>query len=363
MRRGTIFLLLFILVAAGVIGVSQFLRSQPPLEVVIAVDPLAQPWAQRAIEAFNATDPVVNATRRVQARLTPVDDLAVWLEGRRWTALDHPDAWIPASSASVTYAVESGLPFVVEAPSLARSPLVWGGYASRVQALAAGAPLDWDLVAQAARAESWEALGGQASWRFVKLGLPQPNRKIGGAAGLLSAAAHFNRTPAPTVEALRGREFRDWLAPVARSLAQTSGDPATAMASQGASLIELALFPEVQWLTNLSGMISREPVQLFYPAYQFQLDFPLARWQDAAAPAEVQAAVAALRNWLLSEAQQASAQTFGLRPAAGEPALTAAPFAAGVAYGILIQPDYGQAVAPPPLAEVRSLVQWFASQR
>ncbi len=363
MRRGTIFLVLFIVVAGVIIGVSQFLRGQPPLEVVVAVDPLVQPWAQSAIDAFNATAPVVNATRRIQVRLTPVDDPVVWLEGRRWTTLDHPAAWIPASSISVRYATENGLPFTLEAPSLARSPLVWGGYASRVAVLAAEAPLDWNAVAQAARAESWQALGGDAGWRFVKVGLPQPNRKMGGLAGLLSAAATFNQTPDLTAEALRGREFRDWLAPVARSLAQTSGDPAVAMASQGASLIELALFPEVQWLVNLNGMTSREPLQLFYPAYQFQLDFPLARWQDAAAPAEMGAAVAALRAWLLSDAQQANAQAFGLRPAAGEPASTADLFAAGARYGILAAPDYGQAVSPPALAEVRGLVQWFGSQR
>ncbi len=94
MRRGTIFVIIFILLAAGIVGASLFLRSQPPLEITVAVNPLAESWVRAAVDAYNASEPVVNATRRVIYRVTAVDDLTVWSDevSRQWTETDHPAA-------------------------------------------------------------------------------------------------------------------------------------------------------------------------------------------------------------------------------------------------------------------------------
>ncbi|MBZ0286754.1 MAG: hypothetical protein K8I30_04000, partial [Anaerolineae bacterium] len=127
MRRGSIFVILFIVVAAGVIGASQFLRSQPPTEYTIAVDPLAVPWVENAVAGLNATSPVVNGTQRVQFKVTPVDDLELWGGQRLWTTTNHPLAWIPASSLSLNFATENGVSVTGVTDSLARTPLVWGG--------------------------------------------------------------------------------------------------------------------------------------------------------------------------------------------------------------------------------------------
>jgi hypothetical protein len=323
MRRGSIFVILFVVVAAIVIGASQFLRSQPPTEITIAVDPLAVAWVENAVAALNATSPVVNATQRIQFRVTPVDDLDVWQGQRIWSPDNHPAAWIPASSISVGYAKENGVPLGDVAASVARTPLVWGGYVSRVDVITDGgtAPLDWPTVAQAAETASWAALGGESEWQFIKLGFGQPGRKMNGLAVLFSGAGAYHKKADLSGADLRAADFRDWMLPVINSVpnfATLGSDPAAAMA-RGPSTVEIGFFPESQWLLNLSGLLQNEDVRLSYPAYQFLLDFPLVRWQDSSTTDEQRQAVDLLSGWLLATAQQSNAPDHGLRPATVEP--------------------------------------------
>lgn len=369
MRRGTIFVLLFILVAAGVVGASYFLRSQPPLEVTIAVDPLAREWVQQAVNSLN--EPVVNATRRVKFTILTVDDLDVWQQGQtqNWTTTNHPDAWLAASTLSAQYAQQNGLSLVNVQPSLARTVLVWGGYASRVAVVTANGanPLDWESVVAAADAVSWSNLpGGQADWRFIKLAFAQPSRKIGGLAVLLSGAGAFNQSTAFASNALNSGTFRNWLLPIVQSVPNFTtlgSDPAATMA-RGPSTVEIGIFPEAQWLLNLNGMLNNEPVQLSYPNYQFVLDFPMLRWQDTNTTEDQRAAVELLGNTLTSAAQQAKLVDYGLRPVSGEPEETTAPlFAAGIPYGIQLIPDYGQIVETPSRTDAQGLIQWVASNQ
>ncbi|MBI5668893.1 MAG: substrate-binding domain-containing protein [Chloroflexi bacterium] len=366
MRRGTIFIALFILVAAGIIAASRFISSQPPLEVTVAVDPLAEPWLQAAVSAFNASDTVVNGSRRVRVVLTPTDDLRVWLDSRAWTAATHPAAWIPASSVSVRYAVDAGMPFEIVADSLARTPLVWGGFASRVAVLTQDGtqPFDWPTVAAAAQAEAWQKIGGEPAWQFFKLAFAQPTSKMSGLAVMLTGAAAFHDSADLSGEALRTRPFRDWMAPVLQSVPNFSNlgsDPAAVMARQGTAIADVALLPEVDWLRNLGPLRRVEDVVLAYPAYQLVLDFPLARWDDMQTTADERAAVAALATWLLDPARQAMALDVGLRAAAGEPTAQNRLFADAVPLGIQLSPNYGQTVTLPPRADVQGYVNWIAS--
>lgn len=368
MRRGTIFVVLFILVAVGIVAASQFLRSQPPLEITVAVDPLAQVWAQQAISDLNASQPVVNATQRVIFKLQVVDDLDVWgTSTQNWTIQNHPDAWIAASSTSVQYALENGLSLVTVADSLARTPMVWGGYASRVEVATEGGtqPLDWAQVEKAATAQSWSALGGSADWRFVNLAYAQPSRKIGGLAVLLSGAGAFNASVDLPRNALNANDFRNWLKPVLQSVpsfATLGADPAAAMA-RGASVGDIGLMPESQWLVNLPALVKNEEFRFNYPAYGFILDFPLARWQDTQTAPERQAAIDLLHNYLSATAQQTKLLQYGLRPATTEPDQTAALFAAGIPYGIALTPDYGQLVVAPSRSDVQGLIQWVTANQ
>ncbi|MEZ4672353.1 MAG: substrate-binding domain-containing protein [Anaerolineae bacterium] len=370
-RRGTIFIVLFILIAAAIVGASRFLSSQPPLEFTVAVDPLAQNWLQEAVNSFNNSQPVVN-TRRIIFNVTPIDDPVVWQGQHRWTPASHPDAWLAASSLSLRYALSSGLSVSNVTDSLARTPLVWGGYVSRVDVLTTNGArkLDWDLLAPTlANNDNWELLGGQKDWQFVKLGFGQPGNKIGGLAALLSGAASYLKNADLSSAVLSQKAFRDWLLPVVKAKPSFSnsgitGDPALAMASGGPSRIEIALFPEAQWLLNLQGMNNQEEVRLSYPAYQFVLDFPLAIWSDTTPQAsDRQTAVGLLNDWLNAEAQQATLPNYGLRPASSEPTADNPLFKFGIPSGIELNPTLGQSITPPSANELSGLIQWVDANR
>jgi hypothetical protein len=362
MRRGTIIVIVFILVAGAIVGASQFLRSQPPLEFSVAVNPLAAEWVRAAVNNFNASEPLINATQRIQFNVTVIDDLPIWQGSQSWTPENHPGAWIPATSASVDYLSDR---YTVLTSSLARTPLVWGGYASRVNVLTNnGAELfDWAAVQKIAAAERWSDVGGESQWQFVKLGFGRADQSMSGLAALFSGAAAFSDTA--TINGVtRAEDFRSWMEPIIASVPnfQTLGaDAATAMA-RGPSTVEIALLPESQWLLNLNGLTDDEPIIFSYPAYQFLLDFPLAVWNDNTSATENErAAVTALNTWLLRQSEQAATVQYGLRPAQGDPASTAALFAQAVDYGIQLQPNLSQTVAAPPRTEAQGLVQWFTN--
>lgn len=362
MRRGTIIVIVFILVAGAIVGASQFLRSQPPLEFTAAVNPLAAEWVRAAVNNFNASEPLINATQRIQFNVTVIDDLPVWQGSQSWTPENHPAAWIPATSTSVEYFSDR---YTVLTSSLARTPLVWGGYASRVNVLTSSGTeaFDWTSVQKVAAAEAWSAVGGDSRWQFVKMAFGRADQAMSGLAALFSGAAAFSNS-ANVGGVIRGNDYRNWMQPIIASVPnfQTLGaDPAAAMA-RGPSTVEIALLPESQWLLNLNGLTDDESIIFSYPAYQFLLDFPLAVWNDnTSASANERAAVTALNTWLLRESEQAALTQYGLRPAQSDPTSTATLFAQAVDYGIQLQPDLSQTVTAPPRTEAQGLVQWFTN--
>jgi hypothetical protein len=354
MRRGTIFIILFVVAAVGIVGASQFVRTQPPLEIRVAVSPLAAAWVSESVSAFNATNPLVNSTRRVHYTVETVDDTQVWLdETRRWTTDDHPQGWIPAASFSIRLAGENRLPFATVQPSLAWTPLVWGGLGSLVEALEAdgGAAFDWAAVADAARQR--------------RLAFNNPARTISGLGVLLSGAGAYYSSAALTGSSLNDSGFLDWIEPVLESVPNFNtlgASVAQTWAARGASIGELGLLPESDWLQNLRGFLaqSADPLTLRYPQYTVVFDFPLARWQDTTTPGgnDEAAAIEVLGGWLSSPAQQTSAQNFGLRPATGEP--SAEKFLDAQPYGALLRPVV-EAVQPPSLNDLRRMEDWVNS--
>lgn len=365
MKRGTIVLVIFGIIAAVVVGVSLFLQNQPPLEITVAVDPLAEDWIREAADAFNESDTLVNGTRRVQVNVTVISDLDVWRNNRTdfWTPETHPNLWIPASSASVGYAARANIPFNIITDSTARTPLVWGGYLDRVDILTAnGATLDWDQVVAAAEAESWQALGDGNG--FVNLAFLLPDRTMGGLGSLLSASAAFNDTANLNGGVVANRDFYAWLTPVINSVSNfnTIGNDIAQFMARSRSSADIAIGPEVQWLNGLSGILRNGDVRFSYPEYPFVFEFPAALWDDPATTSDERSAGQAFANFLLTDAQQTRAVAHGLRPAVGAPPATASLFNTAEAYGIQLDPDLDtNRIQAPSSTDVQSLIQWFGT--
>lgn len=358
MRRGTIFVILFIVLAVGVIGASQLLRSQPPLEVTILVNPLAEAWVSDAAADYNAGEPLVNATRRVLIRVTPADDFEVWTDEaqRRYTPESHPAGWMPALSASVEYA--NRLPFEIVTPSTARTILMWGGFSDRIEVAAGSGEFDWQTAQQVASAQRWQ----NDEWGNVVMAFPRPTRTQSGMAVIWSAAGAF-ANDVNINSTVVSNDFQAWIEPVLLSVPNFNtlgASVAATIAARGTSVGEIALLPESEWLMNLRGTLvdDENPVRLAYPDYQVVFDFPLAVWSDTVnADPDSEAAVRDFGQYLLTPAQEANAQRFGLRPPTG--IATEPLFSAAAQYGVLADPPVVLVVEPPRRTEMQRMISWI----
>lgn len=364
-RRGLIILGIFVLVVVGILAASQIISNQPPIEITLAVDPLAEAWVRQVVDEFNNDNVLVNNTRRVRINIITVSDMDVWRGGgaNEWTPEDHPDAWIASHSATITYANGANIPMQSVVDSTARTLLVWGGHTSRVDILteSGASSLDWDQVVTAAEAESWSSLGGESSWRFVNLAFALPDRTMTGLAVLLSGASAFNETPILDTSTVRNNALFDWLQPVISSVPNfnTIGDDVGAFFARSTASADIALTVESHWLINLDSIVRNAEITLSYPEYPFVFDFPLAQWNDEVVSGDVRAGIRAFSDFLLNAASQRATVDFGLRPAMSDPTASAQLFVAGEIYGVQFSPNMDNPIQPPSANDIQILLQQF----
>lgn len=358
MKRGTVFIILFLLIAAGIVAASTFLRSQPPVTIRLAVHPLVSEWVRAAAARYNATNPTVSGTQRIVIAVETIDDLAVWNANAPWDASDHPDGWIPANAISVDYAAEARMNFTTLETTVAQSVLLWGGFTSEVEA----------ITENGTRVFDWDAL--QLNIDTVNPALPHPTRTMQGLAIILSAAADFSE-----IEFLQAAElgdpFRAWVLPILEAVPNFNtlgSSPAQTMAARGPSAGSVALLPETDWLNNLSGQLvnTSDPVRLNYPRFNVIFDFPLTRWNGATVDDSPQAVNAdaitaglrAFGDYLKDDGERAFAEDDGLRTGIIR-VPTSAAFTQGVRYGAQNTPDLARPVQFPTRNELRTFTAWL----
>jgi len=348
-RRSTLVLLFFFLIVAVIIGFNAFLQSQPPLTLTLAVDPSVRRWASALVEAYNARSPTLSSGVRVQWRLdATVTDINVWQGRSGWTSDNHPDAWI-ASAGWLAAAVPANLPFVRVEPSLAVSPLVWGGFESRVRLLTRDEtlPLDWQAVQSAAEQERWSALGAPTDWGFVNVGISWPRSSSAGVNALASMLAAYTASEALSSSTFADDAFRRWFAPLRQAMrgSERFGEPPpNVMVVRGAVVAAVSIAPEFEWLSQIANFTAQDRLVLAYPEVNVPLDFPLSLWQDSDTTDSVRSAVRALADFILSDVGQTITLQAGLRPINRAPSASDQLFAQGQPYGILLTWQPSQAV-------------------
>jgi hypothetical protein len=358
-RRSTIVVIIFGIIVAALVGYNQLVKSQPPLEITVVVDPLAEAWVSQAAKDFNATGTLVNnGTTRVLVIIESKSDVEVWTGKSGWTFNNHPQGWIAASSASLSY-IPSNLPFKPLQPSLARTPLVWGGFQNRVNVITKDGqqPFDWATVNNVLKAGTWAAAGATNISGNINMAIYPPKSSMAGLAALISGVADLQQTASLDRSHLTGTAYEDWIDPLSAAVPNIAGFPEVEMASRGTSVADFALLPEARWLLNLNALNRRETVALSYPSYQFILDFPMAYWDDATTTDIQRQAVTAFGTYLTGAPAQQLATTYGLRPADSEPDETATLFNAGVPFGIQLDPSYGTIVNTPARNEADTLLR------
>jgi hypothetical protein len=359
MRRSTIVVILFALIVAALIGYNQYVKQQPPVEITLAVDPLVEDWVRAAIDQYNATDPrVQNGAVRVHYSVESViGDVKAWTGSSGWNPDKHPDLWIPSSSLAVQYYPSS--PFQSVQDSLARTPLVWGGFVSRLSALSpTGAELDWPIVSDALAKGTWAALGAKNIPGNINMALNDPSASSAGLGAIFTGVATLNSTDTVTSAALNGSTARSWLTSVDDSIrGLKSVSAAEDMARFGASRVQFGLLPEAQWLMAYNDLRRTEEVHFSYPAYQFILDAPMVMWSDIKTTEVEKQAAAALGQYLISNAGQQTVLQYGWRPAETEPNESDKLFAAAASSGISAQAIPGIVVLTPARSDAEYLAR------
>jgi hypothetical protein len=340
---------------------------RPPLQVEIAVNPMAFEWVNEQATAFNAQQIQVEG-QTVQVRITQRDGLDVWYPGGVWSISNHPTAWIPEASFVLNYAAEAGVRYEPVAPSLASTSLVWGIYADRADVLAKQDPnIDWSVIQKAAVAQTWSAFGGRADWGAVKPAFTRPTKSTTGYAALLSAAASFKQNESLSAENMNEAAFQGWFAQVVDavpSFASLGQQPASVMASRGASTGDLALLPESEWLNYYGSISSRQPIRFVYPVYTVVFDMPLAIWSGSETTSADRSTVQQFSTFLQQESAQQQAALRGLRPVKLDlNTITGSPFSTASSAGIVLTAPPGRPITAPPRSGAQTILRWFDGYR
>jgi hypothetical protein len=274
-------------------------------------------------------------------------------------------AWIPEAAFVTAYAAEAGLNYQPLTPSVASTTLVWGIFADRAAALSTlGDSIDWQTVQAAAAKESWQAVGGQASWGFIKPAFARPDQNMAGYAALLVAAAAYHQTATLTEQQVGDREFQRWLEPVIEavpSFATLGAQPATTIASRGESVADFGLLPESEWVLRYDRLAARAPFVFAYPAYKVVFDMPLVIWAGPETTSAERTALQQFNDALMQETVQKLAIGFGLRP--GRLPLDSINAARFSAAGLELSAIPGQTISVPSRNGALTLINWFKSFR
>ena len=320
------------------------------VRIQVITAPPAAPWVQAAADAFNAEGE--NAGDGVIAvEIVPMDGLAAlgkWerddfaalpagadrddLSSEEFHTIEtYPTAWIADSRFLVDYANESirdrlGRDVFLSDGQyrvrlLAETVLTWGLFRDRGAPLLENlGPISWSTVHKAASAPTgWRELGGDPAWGHFKFAVAGPGESVSGFAATVSAAGAYFEANRVSTEEVTDQAFRRWLGEAMEAAANVSGDRRSAaenVALFGFAAGDGGQFLESELLRNMEGIQTRwqEPMIFHYPKVTVRLEYPFAIWAGGETSAAEKNAALAFQRFLLSEAQQRRALSFGLRP-------------------------------------------------
>jgi hypothetical protein len=280
------------------------------------------------------------------------------------------DAWCPASSvelAQLRGALETDpshalISFTSDEPvSLVISYLVllslWPER-TRLLRQALG-KIDWDTLHTAyTQPNGWVAFGGATSWGGVKFGHTKPTTSNSGLMTLITLAAWYARSMGqsiPPADAAIGdphlQGFVWTFEDAVRQFGQSTGSFTACALDAYAAEHDLIVTYESDVLAN--GANSTRAIELHYPSLTMQCDHPYAIFARKNDPATAlkQEAARRFRDFLLQDAQQREARSYGFRPVnLAYPLSSAVP-------GFLADVTGHVATLPPPTREAMQALQ------
>lgn len=357
-----------------------------------------EPWVRSAAEAFNGTGPVVDGVP-VQVEIVAMDGLTAlgrWdrndfgalpadvreedlSEVERAALEDFPTAWIPDSRylvelANASYKERLGRDVFLtdgeyRARPIAISLFTWGIYESRADVLEDRfGTITWSTIHDAAVAKGgWPDLGGDPSWGYFKLVVPNPRKNAGGLTAMISAAGEYYDRTGVGVEDITDPEFQAWLGELMGSVtdfSSASAYTAEDFALFGYSVGDGGQLLESDLLQNMQGILTRweDPLVLYYPRYVTWFEFPFTVWIGPETSALEKNAALAFQRFLLDDPQQEAALAYGLRPANPNVAVDANPESLFVKWqdrGVEPVVPRADAMRNPDRDVLLALLRWF----
>ena len=309
-----------------------------------------EPWVRNAATAYNATNPTLNGVP-VKVEITPMDGLTAlgrWdrndfgaleagktvenlTEAEKAALKNFPTVWIPDSRylvelANASYKERLGRDVFLtdgeyRARPIAISLFTWGIYESRAAVLEQNfGGVSWNIIHDAAVARGgWPELGGDPSWGFFKLVVPNPNKNAGGLTAMVAAAGEYYERTDISVADFTDPQFQAWLRELMGSVtdfSSASAYTAEDFALFGYSVGDGGQLLESDLLQNMQGILTRwdDPLKIYYPQYVTWFEFPFTIWVGPETSALEKNAALEFQRFLLSEDQQKAALAYGLRP-------------------------------------------------
>jgi len=338
-------LIFFLVIAAAVVIVGagvviRLMGNQPtmpaavntPLEVRVVTALSIEQWVSEAAKGYNATNPQLEG-RAIHVTIIPMDGLSALARYDSGSFDKLPTAWLPDSRYLVELAnavqkeKQGHDVFLTDGEYRARpvalSIFAWGIYQSRAVVLEKKfGEVNWKTLHDAATAKGgWPELGGDPQWGYFKLVVPNPRKNVGGLAAMVAAAGEYYDKPDISVADVTDPKFQAWLKELMSSVTDISGASAyTAedFALLGYSVGDGGQLLESDLLTNMAGIQTRwnDPLAVRYPKYVTWFDFPFTVWMGPETSAAEKNAALDFEKYLLGDAVQKKAITYGLRPVA-----------------------------------------------
>ncbi len=357
-----------------------------------------EPWVRAAADQFNGSAPELDGVPlRVEiAGMDGLSALGRWdrndfgalpagsdrenLSPEQEATLDRfPTAWIPDSRylvelANASYKARLGRDVFLtdgqyRARPIAISLFTWGIYQSRAAVLEERFDrISWRTIHDAAVARGgWPELGGDPSWGYFKLVVPNPRKNAGGLAAMIAAAGEYHGSTDIGVEDVTDATFQSWLGELMGAVTDVSSASAyTAedFALFGYSVGDGGQLLESDLLQNMQGILTRweDPLVLYYPDYVTWFDFPFTVWMGPETSALEKNAALAFQEHLLSEEQQRRALAYGLRPANPQVSVDAAGeslFVQWADQGVEPVVPRADAMRSPSRDVLLALLRWF----
>jgi len=360
-------------------GLATGQEESGPLKVRIVTALPVEPWVQEAARRFNAEKHELEG-RPIEVSVYPMDGLSAL---NRWDREEMlidgqvPTVWIPDNRylvelANATYKEKLGRDVFLtdgeyRARPVALSLFCWGIYSSRAEVLRAKfGEINWHTIHDAAMAKGgWPELGGDPSWGFFKLVVPNPHKNVGGLAAMVAAAGEYYEKTNISVADVTDPTFQKWLGELMSSMTNLSAGAYTVedLALFGYSAGDGGQLLESDLLVNMEGIQTRwaDPLIIVYPKYLTWFDFPFTVWMGPETTAAEKNAALVFEKYLLSEPIQTLALQWGLRPANlkvpldGEGSL----FVRWQSQGAMVIVPRATAMRSPDRDVLQALLRWF----